>query len=426
MNRYAIITSLLTVPGLGTRYDPSTASEQPAETVSIGLRLDDKVTVWSECELPLGETAVQTIETIQTSVASTLQGAALDDFRTLAATVDSLQESYVVERILPLPDSFNKANPIMSRRGFLRGLESKPVPIPEPVIERETKERPLASHLRLALSLVLLDAFCLAKEMSPATLLAEAYGFEGSKTAVGIHLSLGSSELAVTTDALKQHVTSVGYFAPKENPAALLGKQGKDLQKYARELKSWFSSLGNKDTPSIYLATHGGIGTLFENKSGLSFGLLYGIGMAIQPFMVRFEDPVLLDERDAHIKEIAKLKSYLKRRRTKVQIVAAEWLDSLEDVQAFLDAEAVHMLHLNLQRLGSISQLMEAIAACREHEVLIMLSDGKTANPNLTRLLAQIACATQAELVTTQAITTGDMGLSMLHNEMQRILTEHS
>lgn len=418
-NEPVTIRSVLLQPGLGVVYEPLTAVYHPTETVSLGLVFDKLAPMWLECPVMAGQTAVQLADTMRQTVVPLLTGRVLDDFRALSAELDGLQETIVVEHELPLPAAVEKPPAFVSRRGFLRGDDPVRPPRPEPVIEREVVERPLSPHIRLTTSLVLLEAFAAARRQPVAAFLAEAYGLARAETAVSILINLPTTELAITPATLKNHVAAI---AATSRSVADLGKQGKELQKYARQLVEWLKAYGDY-APALHLNTRGGIGDSFNNSSGLCFGLLFGIGMAAAPQTIRFEDPVWLQSQAAQLAEMSKLREYIRRRRTTVQLVAQAWLDSLADVHLFLEKKAAHMLHLSLTKLGSVDHLLAAVAACRAAEVGVLLSDGAWVwgeNGRFARLLAHIALAAQPDLVTLTATPAGDAGLGLLHNEMAR------
>lgn len=421
MNELVTIRSVLLQPGLGVVYEPLTAVYHPTETVSLGLVFDNLAPIWVECPVAGGQTAVQLADTMRQTVVPLLTGRVLDDFRGLSAELDGLQETIVVERELPLPAAVETPPAFVSRRGFLRGDDPVRPQRPQPVVEREVVQRPLAPPIRLTASLALLEAFAAARRQPVAAFLAQVYGLAGGETAVSILINLPTTELAITPATLRQHVAAIGATSRSVEE---LGKQGKELQKYARQLVEWLKAYGDY-APALHLNTRGGIGDSFNNSSGLCFGLLFGIGMAAAPQTVRFEDPVWLESQAAQLAEMSKLREYIRRRRTAVELVAQVWVDSLADVHLFIEKKAAHMLHLSLVKLGSVDHLLRAVAACRAAGVGVLLSDGGWVwgeNGRFARLLAHIALAAQADLVTLTATPAGDAGLSVLHNEMVRVL----
>ena len=420
-NESVTIRSVLLQTGLGVVYEPLTAVYHPTETVSLGLVFDKLAPIWLECPVAAGQTAVQLADIMRQTVVPLLTGRVLDDFRALSAELDGLQETMVVERELPLPVAVEKPPAFVSRRGFLRGADPVRPPRPEPIVEREVVERPLSPHIRLAASLLLLEAFAAARRQSVADFLCEVYGLERAETAVSILINLPQSELAVAHAALQQHVAAIGV---NTRTVAELGEQGKELQKYTRQLAAWLKAYDGY-VPALHLNTRGGIGQLFDHNNGRIFGLLVGMGVAAAPHQLWIEDPVQMETAAAQAAAMGRLMTYIHGRRSPVRLAAGAWLDSLAAVQMFVDKQAAHMCHLSLTKLGSVDQLLAAVAACRSAEVGVLLSEGAWVwgeNGRFARLLSHIALAAQPDLVTLTATPAGDAGLSLLHNEMQRAL----
>ena len=247
------------------------------------------------------------------------------------------------------------------------------------------------------------------------------YGLERAETAVSILINLPQSELAVAPAALRQHVAAIGV---NTRTVAELGEQGKELQKYTRQLAAWLKAYDGY-VPALHLNTRGGIGQLFDHNNGRIFGLLVGMGVAAAPHQLWIEDPVQMETAAAQAAAMGRLMTYIRGRRSPVRLAAGAWLDSLAAVQMFVDKQAAHMCHLSLTKLGSVDQLLAAVAACRSAEVGVLLSEGAWVwgeNGRFARLLSHIALAAQPDLVTLTATPAGDAGLSLLHNEMQRAL----
>ncbi|MCB0000789.1 MAG: hypothetical protein KDE56_33725, partial [Anaerolineales bacterium] len=184
-----------------------------------------------------------------------------------------------------------RPEPIVEREVVERPLSPHIRPRPEPIVEREVVERPLSPHIRLAASLLLLEAFAAARRQSVADFLCEVYGLERVETAVSILINLPQSELAVAPAALRQHVAAIGV---NTRTVAELGEQGKELQKYTRQLAAWLKAYDGY-VPALHLNTRGGIGQLFDHNNGRIFGLLVGMGVAAAPHQLWIEDPVQME-----------------------------------------------------------------------------------------------------------------------------------
>lgn len=123
-----------------------------------------------------------------------------------------------------------------------------------------------------------------------------------------------------------------------------------------------------------------------------------------------------MDDLDAQIKALSQLRDYLRMRRMSLQLVAGAKIHTLDDVRAIARAEAAHMLHLVMPRLGTIQELVLAIQACQSNDVGILLEGTSSA------FTAQTALATQPDILTYPPDRPGDGGFATFHDEMARTL----
>ncbi|NHZ72723.1 MAG: hypothetical protein GWP17_06540, partial [Aquificales bacterium] len=200
-----------------------------------------------------------------------------------------------------------------------------------------------------------------------------------------------------------------------------LGTNGERLQQFIRQLAELITRVGHSSyQPTIHLDAAGSLGQLFDNDAGRVLGALYGLEQAAKPYQLRVVDPVLLDAQEAQIELMCQLMEYVRMRRMNVQLAASTGINSLADVEAFVQAEAVHLLTLSMPDLGSIHQVIEAIMICQK---------GKTATSTTNILLegpaetaVHVALAAQPDLLAASAGPHGRRALSTVHDEMTRTL----
>jgi methylaspartate ammonia-lyase len=114
---------------------------------------------------------------------------------------------------------------------------------------------------------------------------------------------------------------------------------------------------------------------------------------------------------------------YVKFRKLGVQLVVDAWADTLEDVQAFLDAEAAHMIHIKMPELGSLHNSVQAVLACRAAGVGALLGGSCGETDLAARVAAHVALATRPDLILAKPGRGVDEGVSIVQNEMARALT---
>jgi methylaspartate ammonia-lyase len=204
-----------------------------------------------------------------------------------------------------------------------------------------------------------------------------------------------------------------------------LGRNAIQLTRYAKWLKRRIRELGGEDYhPTIHLDLHGSLGLLFKDDPGKILGTIYALEKAVQPYPLRIECPVIRDSRESQIEAMKTLREYIQFRNMNVTLVADEWANTLEDINAFLDQGAADMIQIKTPDLGSLHNTIEAVANCQSHHVGAFLG-GSCAETDLSaRITAQVALSIQPDLVLAKPGMGIDEGISIMANEMNRTLAQ--
>jgi len=400
-----------------------------AEAVSVGLVLDDGQVAWGDCVAvaysgksgrdPVFRTQ-EGLSTIRRAVAPLLQGREVTSFRELAEEVDSLVES--AEVVKPLPQSTG-----MTRRDLLTtparlwrdAQEEKEKTI---LTERITVERRLHTAVRYGVSQALLKAVALARGVTMAEVIAEEWALPLPDSPVPIHAQCGADRYAGADKMIARRVASLPHTLVDNIPEQL-GEDGVVLTRYARWLKARVQELGGQDyCPTIHLDVHGTLGQIFDNELGHVLGQLYALELAVQPYPLRVECPVLMESREAQIETMKTLREYIRFRKMNVQLVADEWANTLDDIRAFVDAQAADMIQIKMSDLGSVHNSVEAVLACKSGGVDAFLG-GSCAETDLSaRVSVHVALATRPDIIMAKPGMGVDEGIMLVQNEMARTL----
>ncbi len=408
-----------------------------AEAVSVGLVLDNEQVAWGDCVAvaysgKAGRDPVFRAErglaTIQRTVAPMLQGRALTSFRELATEVDVLIESVEVSRPLPRPKT-NHGPKELSRRELLaapaRLLRPEPaegLQSTQEETERVTVERRLHTAIRYGVSQALLKAVALARGVTMAEAIAEEWGLPLPDAPVPIHAQSGGERYHNADKMIVRRVASLPH-ALVDNIPEQLGEDGTKLTRYVRWLKVRIQELGGEDyRPTVHLDVHGTLGQIFENNLGRVLGQLYALEQAVQPYSLRVECPVIMESREAQIEAMKTLREYVRFRKMNVQLVVDEWANTLDDIQAFVEAQAADMIQIKMPDLGSVHNTVEAVLVCKSGGVGAFLG-GSCAETDLSaRVAIHVALATQPDLIMAKPGLGVDEGIMLVQNEMARTL----
>ncbi len=447
------ITDILAVPAVGAYYYDDLAALQAhamplserysaaavtpgfrrvrevAEAVSVGLVLDDGRVAWGDCVAvefsgkagrdPVFRTE-EGLSTTRRVVAPLLQGREVTSFRELATEVDDLIEPVEISRPISPTQAVRGAGKV-SRREFL----TAPARLLRPkgtATELVTVERRLHTAIRYGVSQALLKAVALTRGVTMAEVIAEEWGLPLPDSPVPIHAQCGADRYAGADKMIARRVASLPHTLVDNIPEQL-GEDAIVLTRYARWLKARIEELGGSDyRPTIHLDVHGALGQIYDNELGHVLGQLYALEQAVQPYSLRVECPVLMESREAQIETMKTLREYIRLRKMNVQLVADEWANTLDDIRAFVDAQAADMIQIKMPDLGSVHNSVEAVLVCKAGGVGAFLG-GSCAETDLSaRVSVHVALATRPDIIMAKPGMGVDEAVSLVQNEMARTL----
>ena len=407
------------------------AVREVAEAVSIGLVLDTGLIAWGDCVAVsysgmAGREPVFRSEpglaTIQRVVAPALVGRALSGFRELAAEMDALAEP--VEAIKPLSRAEQADKEGVSRRALLtvparmlqaaRGEETP--------TERVIVNRRLHTAIRYGVSQALLAAVAAVRHLSMAEVIADEWGLPLPEATVSIHAQSGSERYYNAEKMIARGVASLPHALVDDIPEQV-GIEGAEMTRYLRWLSLRIRTLGGSDyQPAIHLDLHGALGRMYDNNAARITEQLRAWELAAQPFRLRVESPVLRESRQAQISAMKTLRKYASSREMTLELVADEWANTPEDIDAFMDAEAADMIQIKMPGLGSIHNSVEAVLACKRGGVGALLGGSYAETEIAARASVHVALATRPDLIMAKPGVGTDEAISLVENEMARTL----
>lgn len=407
------------------------AVREVAEAVSVGLALDDGRVAWGDCvavaysgkagRFPVFR-ASEGIRALREVVAPMLEGRPLTRFRPLAHAVDCLMETVLVEQ--PASEGAAPREAALSRRDLLTGRFLRTGAGDAHRTRQAAVTQPLHTAVRYGVSQALLGAVALARGLTMAEVIADEWGLPLPDVPVPIHAQSGGERYANVDKMIARRVASLPH-ALVDNIPEQLGSDGSKLVQYARWVRERIQTLAGSDyQPAIHLDVHGALGRIFDNNLGKVLGVLYALESAVRPYPLRVECPMMLQSREAQIEAMRTLKAYIRARGMSVQLVADEWANTLEDIRAFVDAQAADMIQIKMPDLGSIHNSIEAVLACRQGGVGAFLG-GSCAETDLSaRVSVHVALATRPDMVMAKPGMGVDEAVMMTQNEMGRALAE--
>lgn len=458
-----VIQDVLVLPGAGANYHEDLSALQAdaaaeggevvrevAEAVLVGLVLGDGRVAWGDCVSMVPGGKVKPWPAFRTAAGMTsildivkpfLVGQTLD-FRELSADIEILME--VVEEQRPVaPDedgdgtiTENDGVENAGRRALLTAAARLLTPFPiapdEDEADQKTSEavpmetvkvvQPLHPAVRYGVTQALLLAESMVRGISMSEVIADEWGLPRPTELVPIHAQCGAERhLSVDRMILRRVASLPGALV--DNISAQMGTEGNKLPRYVRWIRQRIRELGDSDyRPFIHIDLNGALGEVFGDRRGPLLAQIYTTEFEARPYLVRLVDPVVEDSLEAQIEALQKLRRSVMFRGMSLKLVIDEWANSLDDIQAFIDAEVADVVHIKMPTLGAVSNSVEAVLKCRSQGVETYLG-GSPAEPDLAaRVSAHVALATRPDYVLAKPGTGVDEAVSLTQNEMARTL----
>lgn len=360
---------------------------QAGESISLMLVMEDGRIAWGDCA------AVQ------------YSGAGGRDPLFLAADFIPLIEKELAPRLI--------GRTLTSFREVMEEFEAL----------RDGEGRPIHTAIRYGLSQAVLDAAAMARGLLPCELVAEEYGTEVAARMIPVFAQTGD-ERRVNADKMIIKEVDVLPHALINN-IEKIGPDGGALADYVSWLRDRVLTFRrNPDyRPVFHIDVYGMIGQVFGPANQVAMvDYLALLADRAAPFSLRIEGPMDAGSRAAQIESLAALTEAVDRRGIPVELVADEWCNTLEDVQAFVDQGAGHMIQVKTPDLGSLHRTAEANLYCRSHGVRAYQGGTCNETDRSSRICVHVAMATGPDQILAKPGMGVDEGYMIVYNEMSRIL----
>ncbi|MDI9461620.1 MAG: methylaspartate ammonia-lyase [Saccharofermentanales bacterium] len=364
-----------------------TTVRQPGESIAVMLQLEDNQIAWADC------CAVQ------------YSGAGGRDPLFLAADYIPI----IYEHVAP----HYEGREITTFREMVEELD-----------EIRVNGKKLHTAIRYGVSQVLLHAVGLKNNKLMCDVIAEEYGLTVTNKMIPIFAQSGDDRYNNADKMIIKGVPVLPH-ALINNVETKLGKKGELLVDYLQWLVKRIRQLRPEASyqPVIQIDVYGTIGQAFgtHNISGMA-DYLEVLEETVKPFKLRIEGPMDAGDRDTQIKCLAELTAEVDSRGLGVELVADEWCNTVEDVRAFTDARAGHMIQVKTPDLGGLNHTIEAILYCKEKGIGAYQGGTCNETDRSAMICVQVAMAVQADQILAKPGMGVDEGIMIVYNEMQRII----
>ncbi len=328
-------------------------------------------------------------------------------------------------------------DPLFSADVFIPFIEKnlKPLLIGEDVSEFknlaekydkiEVDGKRLHTAIRYGVTQAILDSCAKVNKTTMAEVVRKEYNVNlDSYEAVNVFTQSGDDRYN-NADKMIIKKADVLPHALINNVETKLGKNGELLAEYVEWLRNRIIELRQDDdyNPILHIDVYGTIGIAFDYDNEKMVNYCEELSKIAAPFKLRIEGPMDMGNHKDQIEALAKLTKTIDERGIDCEIVADEWCNTYEDIVAFAEAGAGHMLQIKTPDLGGVNNCIEAILYCKDKGVGAYSGGTCNETNKSAEVTTNIAIACNACQCLAKPGMGVDEGFMIVKNEMNRVTT---
>jgi methylaspartate ammonia-lyase len=282
----------------------------------------------------------------------------------------------------------------------------------------------LHTAIRYGITQALLSAVANVRHLTMAEVVRSEYSIkEGLYEMVPIFSQSGDDRY-LNVDKMIMKEADVLPHALINNVEKKLGKKGELLLEYVKWLKARIEKYRSRPDylPIFHIDVYGTIGVAFDYDIDAIVKYLLTLEEAAKPFSIRIEGPIDDGTHEGTLQGLIDITARLEQLGSKLQIVADEWCNTLEDIQEFADKKAGHMLQIKTPDLGGINNVVEAILYCNEKHIGSYCGGTCNETDLSAKATTNIAIACRADQCLAKPGMSVDDGYMIVRNEMNRVV----
>ena len=301
---------------------------------------------------------------------------------------------------------------------------SKFRPLAEKIDTMVVEGKRLHTAIRYGLSQAILNATATARRITMAEVIRDEYDVEGDVYDPIPVFTQSGDDRHDNADKMIIKQADVLPHALINNVETKLGKNGEILLEYIGWLRDRILKYRTREdySPVFHMDVYGTIGLAFNYDVDKMFNYLLKCEETAKPFRLRLEGPIDTGDREGTLKYEKILTSMLNEAGSKLEIVADEWCNTLEDIKLFADEGAGHVLQIKTPDLGGVNNVAEAIIYCNKKGVGSYCGGTCNETDQSAKTTTNIAIACRAIQCLAKPGMGVDEGYMIVKNEMNRVV----
>lgn len=297
-------------------------------------------------------------------------------------------------------------------------------PLAEKYDRMKVNGKRLHTAIRYGITQALLNATANSRRITMAEVIRDEYDVEkGEYLPIPVFTQSGDDRYDNSDKMIIKHADVLPH-ALINHVGTKLGENGEILLNYIAWLRDRIIKYRTSEdyNPVFHIDVYGTIGLAFGYDVEKMLNYLLECEKTAAPFRIRIEGPIDTGDREGTMQYEKILTEKLIAAGSKLEIVADEWCNTLEDIKYFADNHAGHVLQIKTPDLGGVNNVAEAIIYCNKKGVGSYC--GGTCNE--TNISAQtttnIAIACRALQCLAKPGMGVDEGYMIVKNEMNRVI----
>jgi len=301
---------------------------------------------------------------------------------------------------------------------------SKFRPLAEKYDRMEIDGKKLHTAIRYGITQALLNATATARRITMAEVIRDEYGIEGDVYDPIPVFTQSGDDRHSNADKMIIKEADVLPHALINHVETKLGNNGEILLEYIAWLRDRIlKNRAREDySPVFHIDVYGTIGIAFNYDVHKMFNYLIECEKTAAPFGIRIEGPIDTGDREGTLHYEKVLTAMLIEAGSKLEIVADEWCNTLEDIKLFADEHAGHVLQIKTPDLGGVNNVAEAILYCNEKGVGSYCGGTCNETDQSSKTTTNIAIACRAIQCLAKPGMGVDEGYMIVKNEMNRVV----